>query len=118
MPGPPRAWSALPLTAGARAIGVVGFQFADPQPFDDEQRAFLGEIASVTAAALRRASRFDHESEMRAFQHRLIGIAGHELRNPLTVVLSASEQLGRAAAGDREKRAAARLLRNARRMDR
>jgi signal transduction histidine kinase len=113
-----QAWAGLPLVADGRTIGVVGFQFAAPQGFDRDQRELLGEIASLTAAALHRAARGDHESETRAFQHRLIGIAGHELRNPLTVVLSASEQLGRAAAGDREKRAAARLLRNARRMDR
>jgi len=112
------AWAALPLTAGGRTIGVVGFQFADPQPFDDEQRAFLAEIASATAAALDRAARCDHQDEMRAFQHRLIGIAGHELRNPLTVVLAASQQFAHAMTSDRDNRTAARLLRNARRMDR
>jgi signal transduction histidine kinase len=112
------AWAALPLPGEAGPVGVLGLRFAAPQPFDDGQRGSLAEMAALTASALRRAGRHDEERESRTFQHRLIGIAGHELRNPLTVVLSAAEQLSRGAAGDRDKRAAARLLRNVRRMDR
>ena len=112
------AWTALPLRGDGGPLGVMGLQFAGPQPFDEEQRAFLVELAGLTARALQRAGRHDEEQEARTFQHRLIGIAGHELRNPLTVVLSSAEQLARGAAGDREKRTSARLLRNARRMDR
>jgi signal transduction histidine kinase len=113
-----QACAAIPLVADGQTIGVASFQFADPQAFDGAQTTLLGDIAAATAAALHRAARGDHETEVRAFQHRLIGIAGHELRNPLTVVLSASEQLARAATGERDKRAAARVLRNARRMER
>jgi signal transduction histidine kinase len=112
------AWTALPLTTEAGPLGVMGLQFAAPLAFDAEQRAFLVELAGLTARALQRAGRHDEERETRAFQHRLIGIAGHELRNPLTVVLSSAEHLARGATGDRDKRASARLLRNARRMDR
>jgi len=112
------AWIALPLPGDAGPLGVMGLQFAGPQPFDEEQRAFLVELAGLTARALERAGRHDDERETRSFQHRLIGIAGHELRNPLTVVLSSAEQLALGASGDRDKRAASRLLRNARRMDR
>ncbi|MFL5312881.1 MAG: ATP-binding protein [Myxococcales bacterium] len=112
------AWSALPLPGEAGPLGVIGLQFAGPQRFDEEQRTLLVELAGLTAGALERAGRHDDEREARTFQHRLIGIAGHELRNPLTVVLSSAEQLARGAAGDRDKRASARLLRNARRMDR
>jgi len=112
------AWAALPLAGESGPLGVLGLRFASPQAFGEEQRAFLADLAALTARALERAARHDEELETRTFQHRLIGIAGHELRNPLTVVLSAAEQLSRTAAGDRDKRAAARLLRNARRMDR
>jgi len=112
------AWAALPLPGEAGPLGVMGVQFAGPQAFDEEQRSFLVELAALTARALQRAGCHDEERETRSFQHRLIGIAGHELRNPLTVVLSSAEQLARGAAGDRDKRASARLLRNARRMDR
>jgi signal transduction histidine kinase len=112
------AWAALPLPGQAGPLGAMGLHFAAPQPFDDDQRTFLLELARLAALAIERAGRHHEEREARNFQHRLIGIAGHELRNPLTVVLSAAEQLARGAAGDREKRAVARLLRNARRMDR
>jgi signal transduction histidine kinase len=112
------AWAAMPLTSESGWLGVVELQFADPQAFDQDQRAFLLELAGLTARALQRAGRHDEECETRTFQHRLIGIAGHELRNPLTVVLSSAEHLARGATGDRDKRASARLLRNARRMDR
>ena len=113
-----QAWAALPLAGERGPIGVLGLQFSRQQAFDEDQRAFLTELAKISALALERAARHDMDCETRSFQHRLIGIAGHELRNPLTVVLSAAEQLARATLGDRDKRAAARLLRNARRMDR
>jgi len=112
------AFAALPLSGGSGPVGVLALQFAGEQAFAEEQRAFLGELAALTARALERASLHDREREARLYQHRLIGIAGHELRNPLTVILSAAEQLSRSAAGDRDKRATARLLRNCRRMDR
>jgi signal transduction histidine kinase len=112
------AWAALPLTSESGWLGALGLQFVNPQAFDEEQRTFLVELAGLTARALERAGRYDEERETRTFQHRLIGIAGHELRNPLTVVLSSAEHLARGATGDRDKRASARLLRNARRMDR
>lgn len=115
---PDDTWAALPLIGESGSIGILGLWFASPQAFGAEQRAFLADLATLTARALERAARYEGELETRTFQHRLIGIAGHELRNPLTVVLSAAEQLSRSAAGDRDKRAAARLLRNARRMDR
>lgn len=113
-----QAWAALPLPGENAPIGALGLQFGEPQPFNEEQREILGRIAAMTALALVRAARSDGDREARNFQHRLIGIAGHELRNPLTVILSAGDQLARAVAGDREKRATTRLLRNARRMDR
>jgi signal transduction histidine kinase len=113
-----RAWAAIPLVADGKRIGVIGFQFSAEQEFDERQRESLSSIADLTARALSRAFRHDEERDARSFQHRLIGIAGHELRNPLTVVVSVAEQLARAAPADREKRAAGRLLRNARRMDR
>jgi signal transduction histidine kinase len=113
-----QARAAIPLMDGGKPFGVVALQFGAEQEFDERQRAMLSAIAELTARALRRALREEDERSTRAFQHRLIGIAGHELRNPLTVVLSVAEQLARSAADDREKRAAGRLLRNARRMER
>jgi len=112
------AWAVLPLLGDGGPLGVVALQFAGPHAFGEGQRAFLGELAVLTARALQRAELHEREEDALAFQHRLIGIAGHELRNPLTVVLSAAEQLSRSAASEREKRTAGRLLRNARRMDR
>ena len=113
-----QAWAALPLAAQNGVRGVLGLHFTKPQSFDREQQESLARLAGMTALALRRASEQDDEREARTFQHRLIGIAGHELRNPLTVILSAAEQLAGAASGEREKRSTSRLLRNARRMDR
>jgi signal transduction histidine kinase len=113
-----QAWAALPLPGESAPLGVLSLHFEAPQPFDEEQRGYLGELAALTARALGREELQRRDKDARAFQHRLIGIAGHELRNPLTVVLASAEHLSRAAQGDRDKRAAGRLLRNSRRMDR
>jgi signal transduction histidine kinase len=112
------ACAAIPLFHGERPMGVIALEFGSEQEFDEGQRVVLSAVADLTARALSRAYRDEEQRGARSFQHRLIGIAGHELRNPLTVVIAVSEQLGRTAAADAEKRAAGRLLRNARRMER
>src|SRR5207248_6120341 len=89
-----RAWAVIPLFAERGPIGVMGLRFEAPQSFGEERRAAVSAVAEPTARALERAIRHDEESDARTFQHRLIGIAGHGLRNPLTVALPAAEQPG------------------------
>lgn len=46
------ALAALPLTAGDRVVGAVGWTFAEPQPFDDFEQAEFQAIAASVASQL------------------------------------------------------------------
>lgn len=48
------AVATLPLLVGGRTTGAVALWFTEPQPFDDDQVAFLVAVATQSAAALER----------------------------------------------------------------
>jgi GAF domain-containing protein len=51
-----QAWAAGPLFGSVGVIGAIAAGYADPQPFDTEQRDLLGKVAARVAEALERAS--------------------------------------------------------------
>jgi signal transduction histidine kinase len=109
LPSAVRALAALPLGAGERILGAVAIAFAAPQPFDEEERAFLQAFAHQCAQALDRARLYEaeraarleaqraEESARRAVElkERLVGIVGHDLRTPLASIRMAAALLAR-----------------------
>ena len=59
------ALAAVPLVADAAVIGVLGFSYTNPRPFDEDERAFLGALANQCAQALERARLFELEATAR-----------------------------------------------------
>lgn len=59
--GGARALSAWPLSLGATTVGVLLLGWSDPQPFDDEQLAYLSAVASMVAQPLARAQSYADE---------------------------------------------------------
>ncbi|MFP5348091.1 MAG: GAF domain-containing protein [Actinomycetes bacterium] len=57
---------ALPLVVRDEVFGVLRFGFAEPQPFDDEDKLFLRALAVQTSGAVERALLHDAESRARA----------------------------------------------------
>lgn len=64
-PGDNQAAATIPLVVWGRTIGALALSFRERQPFDAEQRAFLGSLARQCATALERARLFAAESEAR-----------------------------------------------------
>ncbi|HET9594151.1 MAG TPA: GAF domain-containing protein [Anaeromyxobacteraceae bacterium] len=55
------AWALLPAMVDGEAGRVLALAFAQPRPFDEHDRAVLGEIASASGNALARGRLFTHE---------------------------------------------------------
>ena len=103
------AWAALPLESRGRAIGAIGFSFAEERPFDAEDRNFLMSIAGQCAIALERARLFETEQAAREEAERasrakdeFLAILSHELRTPMTTVIGWADYLNMTRADDPE----------------
>ena len=113
------ALAALPLSASGTPVGAMLFSFSERRDFAEREQQFLITVATLCAQALERARLFQVESEAKEFQKRLIGIVSHDLRTPLSVVLSAAHSLSRPDLPEqRAKDTLVRLRRNAERMER
>jgi signal transduction histidine kinase len=100
----------VPLVVGGRRIGVLGFAFAEAQPFTTAQRALLTDLARQAAFSVDRARLFDEAERARdhlqvLYDHaeearrraeeanrakdEFLAMLGHELRNPLSPIVTA-----------------------------
>ena len=104
------AWAALPLEGRDKVLGVIGLSFDSPREFDGATRDHLMRLAWQCGQALERALLFEAqvqaeerlraalaeaqqarevaESASRA-KDEFLAMLGHELRNPLSPIVSA-----------------------------
>ena len=94
------AVACVPLAVRGAAFGALCFDFATPQPFDDETREHLLTVAGLCAQALDRARLFAAERSARAAAERarqeaeganqakshFLSTMSHELRTPLNAI--------------------------------
>jgi signal transduction histidine kinase len=90
-----RSACALPLLARGRAIGVLGLAFTHDRDVDQEDRAFLTLLARECAQALDRAHLYSEAQHAIRLRDDFLGIAGHELKTPLTALQLGLQSLGR-----------------------
>ena len=82
---------AVPLVAGGGVTGLLAVAKPDTTTQEDEDEWLLSALADQAAVALEK-SRLDETAE---FRERLIGIVSHDLRNPVSVIMTASAALMR-----------------------
>lgn len=87
--------SAIPLRAGGEPRAVLALDFEDGAFQAELERRSVEQIAAVAARALERAERFLALQQLLDEQRLLLGIASHDLRTPLQVVVSANDLLAR-----------------------
>ncbi|MES1205914.1 MAG: PAS domain S-box protein [Pseudomonadota bacterium] len=106
----------LPLGAGPAPIGVLGVVFETDRAFDADERAYLTAVADLWGQALHRARLAEAEREAirRALdaetlatrkKDEFLAMVGHELRNPLAPIVTATSLLrvrGRATSRELE----------------
>jgi PAS domain S-box-containing protein len=69
------ALAAVPLAAGGRVLGGLGFSYDQPRPFDEEDRPFFLALARQCAQALDRARLYESERGARTRAERVVGQA-------------------------------------------
>ena len=70
-----RSWAALPVQGRDRVIGAITLSFAEAQPFDEQQRQRLMQLARQCGQALDRALLIDEREEVRALLETVLSVA-------------------------------------------
>jgi PAS domain S-box-containing protein len=60
-----RAFWCVPLAAEDRLVGVLGVGYCEPRAFPDDERSFIETLCRHAAESYLRASRFEHEDQVR-----------------------------------------------------
>lgn len=88
---------AFPLQVGSRLLGLLLLDFGEePGPHTEEERALVGAVGRLVALVMERERLWRERAEARANELALrdatqrmdtfLGMAGHELKTPLTVI--------------------------------
>ena len=106
------ALASLPLRVLERRIGAIVFAFPESQAFDPPQRALIEDIAHQVTLTADRALLFEEIEAQRNQMARaneakdqFLAMLGHELRNPLAAIRTATELVGQSCTGDSGRRA-------------
>jgi signal transduction histidine kinase len=93
---PIKTWGAVPLMFEGRTIGALGFRCANERDLTADEAALLLAVARQCAAAIERARLFEAAQAARAeaesanrAKDEFLAMLGHELRNPLSPILTA-----------------------------
>lgn len=100
----------VPLVVGGAIKGILAVIRPDPRAREEHDEWVLSALADQAAIALEQK----HRDETGEFRERLMGIVGHDLRNPISTVLAAAELLlMRNGLGERDAELTRKIARSA-----
>ena len=95
-----QTYLATPLVHAGEIIGAITLHFKEAAALGAADRTFTLLLAQVTATALHRARSYDYEQEKRRraemmsqARAEVLGIVAHDLRNPLSLIVTTTELL-------------------------
>lgn len=120
-----RALAFIPLAHSGRLLGKVMLYASEPRPFGEDDVQFARALADQAAAAVQnkldqneREHLIGQLRETLRLNERLAAILGHDLRTPLSSILTSAELLVRRAPNESLGRAAGRIVSSSHRMNR
>jgi signal transduction histidine kinase/ActR/RegA family two-component response regulator len=87
----PHAMAMLPLVVRGARIGVLVLGFREQRVFDTLEQALATDIAQQIAHALDRARAYEAAEQASRAKDEFLAMLGHELRNPLSPILTATQ---------------------------
>jgi signal transduction histidine kinase len=87
----PHALAVLPLVVRGARIGVLVLGFREEREFDAIEQALATDIAQQFAYALDRARAYEAAEQASRAKDEFLAMLGHELRNPLSPILTATQ---------------------------
>jgi PAS domain S-box-containing protein len=84
-----KSWAAIPIAAGDRALGALLLAFASERTFEDTEQGLMLAMARQGAIAIERALLYAKERQDNRAKDEFLAMLGHELRNPLSPILTA-----------------------------
>jgi len=91
-----QTWGAVPIDFEGRKLGAIGYRCNVERPISADEQAFLIAIARQCGQAIERARLYDEAVAARAdaeeanrAKDEFLAMLGHELRNPLSPILTA-----------------------------
>jgi signal transduction histidine kinase len=95
-----QTYLAMPLVHAGETVGAITLHFKEAAALGAADRTFTLLIAQVAATALHRARSYDAEQEKRRraeliaqARSEVLGIVAHDLRNPLSLIVTSTELL-------------------------
>jgi signal transduction histidine kinase len=95
-----QTYLAMPLVHAGETLGAITLHFKEAAALGAADRTFTSLLAQLTATALQRARSYDVELEKRRraelvaqARAEVLGIVAHDLRNPLSLIVTSSELL-------------------------
>lgn len=76
----------FPLLAMGKPIGFMFFSSMQPETYRNVHVALFHEIAGQLAVILEKSRLYQHLLDLNVVKNRFLGMAAHDLRNPLTVI--------------------------------
>ncbi|MBS1662385.1 MAG: PAS domain S-box protein [Bacteroidetes bacterium] len=80
------SYLAVPVTSPSGVIGGLFFGHSQPAMFKEEHERLISGIASQAAVAIENAKLYEEVKSLSTLKDDFIGVAGHELRTPITTI--------------------------------
>jgi len=115
----------VPINFGGRTFAVIAFSAAPPRVYNEHDLVFAEELARRASTAMHNAELFqtarkerERAEEAATLRERLVEIVGHDLRNPLSAIITSAKVLRFSALPAREDELLGGIQRIANRMAR
>ncbi len=104
-----------PLFVGQRPIGFLFFSSMNPQSYENAHVAFFQEVAQQLSLTIEKGRLYQELADLNETKNKILGIAAHDLRNPIGVIKGFAELIQDGTFGpitEEQRNAILRIIKN------